>query len=84
MEQGTQSQGQIPMKQQVNDILIEISWGTISTDYFGKSRSWLSKKMNNKGFNGDQSGFTDDEKETLRGALVDLSERIRKVAVNIQ
>lgn len=73
----------IPIKQQISDILVEVSWGTISTDYFGKSRSWLSKKMNEKGFNGEPGGFTDEEKEVLRGALVDLSERIRKVAIGI-
>ncbi len=84
MEQVIQIAKEIPMKQQVNDILIEVSWGTISTDYFGKSRSWLSKKMNGKGFNGEHGGFTETEKETLRGALVDLSERIKKVAVNIK
>ncbi len=84
MEQVIQTKQTVPMKQQVNDILVEVSWGTISTDYFGKSRSWLSKKMNGKGFNGEQGGFSESEKETLRGALVDLAERIKTVAANIQ
>ena len=68
------------VKEQVSDIIVEVSWGQISEQYFGKSRSWLSKKMNNKGFNGGEGGFTKEEIETLRGALFDLSERIRRTA----
>lgn len=76
---------QVPtVKQQVDDILVEISWGQISEQYFKKSRSWLSKKMNGRDFNGGEGDFTPEEKELLRGALVDLSERIKKVAYNIQ
>lgn len=73
------------MKEQLWDIIVEVSWGQISEQYFGKSRSWLSKKMNGKGFNGeDDAEFTPEEKEILRGALVDLSERIKRTAYNIQ
>lgn len=75
----------ITMKQQLWDIIVEVSWGEISEQYFKKSRSWLSKKMNGKGFNGEpDADFTPEEKEKLRGALVDLSERIKKAAYNIQ
>lgn len=74
----------VPMKKQVEDILVEISWGRISTDYFGKSRSWLSKKMNGKDFNGGDGGFSTEEKETLRKALIDLSKKINAVANKIK
>lgn len=75
----------ITMKQQLWDIIVDVSWGEVSERYFNKSRSWLSKKMNGKGFNGEADGdFTDEEKEQLRGALVDLSDRIRKAAYDIQ
>lgn len=75
----------LTMKEQVNDILVEVSWGRISTDYFGKSRSWLSKKMNGKDFNGGKTNeFTSEEKELLRKALLDLSNRISRVAMNIE
>ena len=40
------------IREQVWDIIVEVSWGQISEQYFGKRRSWLSKKMNGKGFNG--------------------------------
>lgn len=72
------------IREQVWDIIVEVSWGQISEQYFGKSRSWLSKKMNGKGFNGGEGDFTEEEKEQLKGALFDLSERIRKVAYKIQ
>lgn len=80
-----QTEQKITMKQQLWDIIVEVSWGSISEQYFKKSRSWLSKKMNGKGFNGEENvDFTPEEKEQLRGALVDLSERIKKAAHNIQ
>ena len=72
------------IREQVWDIIVEVSWGQISEQYFGKSRSWLSKKMNGKGFNGGEGDFTEEEKEQLTGALFDLSESIRKVAYQIQ
>ena len=72
------------IREQVWDIIVEVSWGQISEQYFGQSRSWLSKKMNGKGFNGGEGDFTEEEKEQLKGALFDLSERIRKVAYQIQ
>ena len=79
-----QRQEKITMKQQLWDIIVEVSWGEISEQYFKKSRSWLSKKMNGKGFNGEEGDFTREEKEILRGALVDLSERIKTAAYKIQ
>ena len=79
-----QRQEKITMKQQLWDIIVEVSWGEISEQYFKKSRSWLSKKMNGKGFNGEEGDLTPEEKEILRGALVDLSERIKTTAYKIQ
>lgn len=72
------------VQQQLWDIIVEVSWGEISEQYFKKSRSWLSKKMNGKGFNGGEGGFSSDEIETLRDALVDLSDRIKRAAYNLQ
>ena len=72
------------IQEQLWDIIVEVSWGEISEQYFGKSRSWLSKKMNNRGFNGGEGGFSSEEIETLRGALFDLSDRIQKTASALQ
>lgn len=73
------------MREQVSDISTAICWGEISEEYFHKSPAWLSLKMRGKGFNGKPMGdFTPEEKEIFIGALVDLSERIRRVAANIK
>ncbi len=60
-----------------------VSWRNISRTYFDKSVSWFQQKMYGIDGNGGVGGFTDKEKEQLRGALVDLSDRIRRAADNI-
>ena len=57
-----------------------ISWAELSRTYFGKSNSWLYHKMNGIDGNGKPTDFTEEELITLKGALVDLSNRIRKAA----
>jgi len=43
----------------------------------------LYHKLDGIDGNGGVGGFTDKEKEQLRGALVDLSDRLRRAADNI-
>ena len=71
------------VKSAVWDIIVDVSWANISRKYFGKSRSWLSQKMNGRDGNGSEGKFTSEEKQTLKNALYDLSERIQKCAENI-
>ncbi len=71
------------MKMKMWDIIVDVSWAQISQKYFGKSRSWLSQKLTGINGNGKETDFTEDEKEILRGALVDLSNRIRVCADKI-
>ena len=71
------------MKQKLADLLVAISWADLSRTYFGKSNSWLYHKMNGIDGNGKPTDFTDEEKETLKGALCDLSNRIRIAADSI-
>lgn len=68
------------VKADLQDILLAISWSDLSKTYFGKSNSWLYHKLD--GLNGIQ--FTDEEKQTLKGALVDLADRIRRAADKIK
>ena len=72
------------MKAQLSDLLISISWADLAKRYFGRSGSWLYHKLD--GIDGNQKpiSFTDEEREQIRGALVDLSERIRKAADRMQ
>ena len=71
------------MKQKLADLLVAISWADLSRTYFGKSNSWLYHKMNGIDDNGKPTIFTEEEKEFLKGALYDLSNRIRIAADNI-
>ncbi len=71
-------------KEQLKDILIEVSWAKISQQYFGKSASWIYNKLSEIDGNGGKGGFTEKEKEQLKGALYDLSERIRNTANNFK
>ena len=71
------------MKKQLADLLVVISWADLSRTYFGKSSSWLYHKMDGRDGNGKPTSFTAEEIEELKGALLDLSNRIRRAAESI-
>lgn len=60
-----------------------ISWREFANTYFHRSSSWFYHKLDGIDGNGGEGGFTEEEAEQLRGALIDLSERIRRVADSI-
>lgn len=72
------------MKVRLYDLLISISWADLSKRYFGKSGSWLYHKLDGIDGNGKPTAFSETEKYQLKGALVDLSNRIRACADNIK
>ncbi len=67
-------------KKQLEPILVDVSWRNIAQEYFGKSSSWIYNKLKGIDGNGLPTDFSDEEKETLRLALYELSDRIRKSA----
>lgn len=67
----------------LRDIDLNISWGHIARDYFQKSVSWFYQRLNEVDGHGNPCEFSTEEKEQLRGALVDLSDRIRRAAEKI-
>ncbi len=73
-----------PVKQQLSDILMDISWAKISKKYFGKSSSWMYHKLDGIDGHGNSTDFTYSEKVQLKNALFDFSERIRKAAESIE
>ena len=84
MEKNTNRQAKDnTVKQRLQDSLLSVSWRDIANTYFDRSASWLYHKLDGIDGNGGVGGFTDKEKEQLRGALVDLSDRIRRAADNI-
>lgn len=70
----------LTMKQKVYDILLAVSWADLGSNYFGKSSSWLYHKLDGIDANGQLTSFSKEEAETLKDALVDLSDRIRRCA----
>lgn len=84
METANQAKTLIPdVKSKMSDILVAISWREIARTYFGKSSSWLYHKLDGIDGNGGAGGFTPEESLQLKGALCDLSERIRRAADSI-
>ena len=84
MEKNTNKQAKDnTVKQRLQDILLSVAWREVANTYFDRSASWLYHKLDGIDGNGGVGGFTDKEKEQLRGALVDLSDRIRRAADNI-
>lgn len=72
------------VKQQLSDILLDISWAKIAQKYFGKSSSWMYHKLDGIDGNGNKSDFTYSERMQLRNALFDFAERIRNSAQSIE
>ncbi len=68
------------VKSRLSDIMMKITWREVAHDYFGKSSSWLYHKLDGKDGNGRPGGFTQEELFQLKGALCDLSAKIRKAA----
>ena len=83
MEQTTTFEKKLTMYQQLADIDENISWGALAKEYFNKSASWFYHKMDGIDGNGGAGGFNQQETEQMRGALIDLSNRIRRAAENI-
>lgn len=72
------------MKAQLSNLLISFSWADLANRYFNRSGSWLYHKLDGIDGNKKPTAFTDEEREQLRGALIDLSDRIRRAADSIQ
>lgn len=68
------------VKRTLSDIMMKITWREIAHDYFHKSSSWLYHKLDGIDGNGGKGGFTPEELQQLKGALCDLSDRIRHAA----
>ncbi len=71
------------MKKKMQDVLMSISWRDFANTYFQKSSSWFYHKMDGIDGNGGVGGFSPEETEQMRGALFDLSNRIRRAAESI-
>ena len=68
------------VKKRLSSIYMKITWREIAQEYFGKSPSWLYHKLDGIDGNGGRGGFTQEELLILKGALLDLSNKIRQAA----
>ena len=67
-------------KEKLRDILLDINIAKLARRYFDRSSGWLYHKFDGIDGNGGTDDFSPAELEKLRGALYDLSDRIRKAA----
>lgn len=67
-------------KEKLKDILLNINIAKLAKQYFNRSSGWLYHKLDGIDGNGGTNDFSPEELEQLRGALYDLSDRIRKAA----
>ena len=79
MKRNGQSQA-TDVKKRLSSIYMKITWREIAQEYFGKSPSWLYHKLDGIDGNGGRGGFTQEELLILKGALLDLSYKIRQAA----
>lgn len=82
MEQSAKETSTI--KEQLQDILLAVSWREISRTYFGKPNAWLYHKLDGTDNNNNPTEFSYEEKVLLKGALADLADRIRRASDSIK
>lgn len=68
----------------LDGIYESVSWSYIAKHYFGKSRSWLSQRVNGLKIHNKEVQFSTEEKNTLMRALIDLSEKFKNTALVIE
>ncbi len=73
----------IAILEQLDGIEDFVKLSKISKEYFGKSKAWIYQRLNEHNIHGKPAKFTDDEKKKLSKALLDLSEKIKTVALKI-
>lgn len=71
------------IKQKLSSILPVLSWADLSRTYFGKSNSWLYHKLNGIDGNGKPTQFSEEELQTLKNALLDLSSKLTQTAESL-
>lgn len=62
------------------DVESFITWRYVSIHYFDRKPVWVTERICGKSHDGNTVDFTDEEKEILKGALVDMADRLRKTA----
>lgn len=71
------------LAEELGPLTSEIKWGGISKKYLGMSGSWMYNKLLGRDGNGGKGGFSPEEVERVRTALLEFSEHVREVAESL-
>ena len=72
------------LRQKLQDILLSVSWRDFSNHYMDKKGTWLYEKIDGfDRFGETTSPMTNEELTNFKSGLLDLSERIKKVAESL-
>lgn len=66
---------QLKVKEQLSEISEIVSMSYIAKNYFRKSRSWLSQRINEMSVNGKPVRFTPDELDIFNKALKEIAQK---------
>lgn len=62
------------------DVFKALNASYIAERFFGKSRYWISQKINRNIKNGKPEGFTDEQRKTLKEALETIAFELQNLA----
>ena len=69
-----------PVELKESNIFNAINASYIAERFFGKSRYWISQKINHNIKNGKQADFTPKEREILKGAFETIADELMTLA----
>jgi len=73
METENEEIKQVALREQISDKAYKlIPWSYIAKNYFGKSVSWLTQRVNGYPVRGKVYTLTDEQKDTLNRALSEI------------
>lgn len=70
---------QMTVKQALEEVYEQINWAYLAKNYFGKTRSWIYHKFSGMN-NGKPDDFNEQDRQTLKAALLDISQKLINVA----
>ncbi len=71
------------VKEAIEPMIPALNLSFIAENYFHKSRSWFSQRLNGATVNGKPARFTSEELEVLAYALKDISKKIADINIPI-
>jgi len=73
---------ELKIKEQIAQVSEMVSMAYISKNYFNKSKSWMSQRINELDVNGKPAKFTSNEVERLNFAIQDISAKLGTVRIS--